>query len=173
MILLVTASRRGLDCAGVLEQALAEPVQVAANPHRATALLRKQECRAVVLEDAMAEADPEAIDAMLAAAGDAVPVYVNLAISNTERVVHEVRNALRREAEFRLKAMRAAMLQLGNELRDALTGILLSTELVLQSPGLAPDAQDKLQTVRQLAAKIRTRLESSGGNPESQPAPLI
>jgi signal transduction histidine kinase len=172
MILLVTASKRGLDCAGLLQQALAEPVQVAANPRRATALLRKQEYRAIVVEDAVWEADPEGLNIMLNAAGDSVPVYVNLAISNTERVVHQVRHTLRHQAEFRLKAMRAAEAQLANELRDPLTGILLSTELVLQSPGLSPDAQEKLQTVRLLATHIRARLESFGSIPESQPAPL-
>jgi hypothetical protein len=160
--LLVTASKRGVACAALLEQALAEPVQVAGNLRRAAALLRRQQHRAVVLDAAMAEANPEGLDQMLNSAGEAVPVYVNLAISNTDRVTQEVRHALRRRAELRRQAMQAAETLLGNELRDALTGILLSAELALQSPELPPDAEEKLKTVRQLASRIRARLESGG-----------
>lgn len=167
MILLVASSNRGLASAGLLEQTLAEPVQVAANTRQATALLRKQEYWAIVVEEAVAEADPEGLSIMLDAACDLVPVYVNLAVSSSERVTRAVRHALRNQAEFHFKAMRAAEARLANELRDALTGILLSTELVLLSPELSPAAQEKLQTVRQLASWIRDRLEASSGNPEA------
>jgi ABC-type phosphate/phosphonate transport system ATPase subunit len=159
MMLLVTASSRGFACAGLLEKALAQPLQVATNLLRATALLRRQDYGAIIVDEAIAEADPRSLEIMLKAAGNAVPVFVNLAISNSERIMREVCFALRRQEEFRVKAMRAAESQLGNELRDALTGILLSTELVLQSPELSPGSQEKLQAVRQLASHIRKRLD--------------
>ena len=49
----------------------------------------------------------------------------------------ELRLALRRNRESRLIAVRAAESQLRSEIRDALTGILLSTQL---SDALAGDA---------------------------------
>ncbi len=42
MILLVTASKRGVECATVLQEVLAEPVQLADNLRRATSLLRNE-----------------------------------------------------------------------------------------------------------------------------------
>jgi hypothetical protein len=45
-------------------------------------------------------------------------------------------------------------------LRSAVTGILLSTQLVLNSQELPPDAEEKLKLVCQLASQIRGRLET-------------
>jgi hypothetical protein len=160
MILLVTASKRGVECATVLQQALAEPVQLADNLRRATSILRNDEFSAVVLDDAMVDADPDAVDILLNTSGMAVPVYVNLALSNSARVAREVRLALRRHDEVRTIAMRAAESLLRSELRSAVTGILLSTELVLNSQELPLDAEEKLKLVCQLASQIRGRLEA-------------
>ena len=160
MILLVTASKRGVECAAVLEHDLAEPVRLADNLRRATSILRNEEYSAVVLDDAMVDADPDAADILLSTSGTAVPVYVNLALSNSARVAREVRLALRRHDEVRTIAMRAAESLLRSELRSALTGILLSTELVLSSQDLSLDAEEKLKQVRQLASQIRGRLET-------------
>ncbi len=160
MILLVTASKRGVECATVLQEVLAEPVQLADNLRRATSLLRNEEYSAVVLDGAMVDADPDAVDILLNTSGMAVPVYVNLALSNSARVAREVRLALRRHDEVRTIAMRSAESLLRSELRSAVTGILLSTELVLNSPDLPFEAEEKLKLVCQLAAQIRGRLES-------------
>ena len=159
MILLVTSSKRGAECAAALEQAIVETVKVADDLRRAASLLRNEEFNAVVLDDAMVEADPEALETLLNNSGIAVPVYVNLAISNSARVAREVRSALRRQEEARMIAMRAAESLLRSELRGAVTGILLSTELALQSD-LPLEAEEKLKSVCQLAAQIRTRLET-------------
>jgi len=160
MILLVTASKCGIECVTVLEQQLAEKVQLADSLRRATSNLRNEEYSAVVLDDAMVDADPDAVDILLSTSGTAVPVYVNLALSNAARVAREVRLALRRHDEVRTIAMRAAESLLRSELRSAITGILLSTELVLKAEDLSFDCEEKLKTVCQLAAHIRGRLEA-------------
>jgi hypothetical protein len=89
-----------------------------------------------------------------------VPVYVNLSISNSDRVMREVRQALRRHGEARLIAIRAAESLLRCEIRDAITGILLSTELALKTPELPEEAGDKMRSVCHLASQIRSRLET-------------
>jgi len=160
MILLVTASKRGVECATVLQQVLAEPVQLADNLRRATSILRNEEFGAVVLDDAMVDANPDAVDILLNTSGMAVPVYVNLALSNSARVAREVRLALRRHDAARTIAMRAAESLLLSELRSAVTGILLSTQLVLNSQELPLEADEKLKLVCQLASQIRGRLET-------------
>ena len=160
MNLLVTSSKRGAECAKVLEQSVAEPVAVADSFRRATALLRQGEFSAVVLDEGLVDADPDGLDTLLNNSGTAVPVYVNLAICNAARVVREVRSALQRHEESRVIAMRAAESLLRSELRGAVTGILLSTELALKSEDLPMDAEAKLKTVCHLASQIRSRLET-------------
>lgn len=160
MILLVTSSKRGADCAAVLELALAESVQVAESVRRAASLARSSEFTALVLDDPMVESEPDALDTLLNNAGMAVPVYVNLSISSADRVQREVRSALRRHAEARLIAIRAAESLLRSEIRDAVTGILLSTELAMKTPELPVEAEEKLRSVRHLASQIRSRLET-------------
>ena len=92
-------------------------------------MLRNNEYSAVMLDDPMVEVEGEALESLLNNLGLAVPVYVNLAVSNAERIARELRLALRRNRESRLIAIRAAESQLRSEIRDAVTGILLSAEL--------------------------------------------
>jgi hypothetical protein len=160
MILLVTASQRRAECGNALEQSAGEAVEVCETVRKAASLLRGNEYSAVVLDDPMVEAETEALETLLDNLGCAVPVYVNLAVSNADRVARELRLALRRDRESRLIAIRSAELQLRSELRDAVTGILLSTELALRIPEMPSDALEKLNAVRELASGVRARLES-------------
>ena len=160
MMLLITSSNRASEFSLALEQALGEEVEIADTTKRALAQLRNGEYSAVVLDEAFVETEAEAIDMLLHHSGMAVPVYVNIAISGPNRIVREVKVALRRHEESRLIAMRAAESLLRTELRGAVTGILLSTELALRAPEMPRDAADKLRSVCQLASDIRNRLET-------------
>jgi hypothetical protein len=160
MILLITSSSRSAEFSAALETALGEAVETAANAKRALAFLRNSEYTAVVLDEAFVESEPDAIDMLLQHAGMAVPVYVTLAISSAQRVVRDVKTTLRRHEESRLIAIRAAESLLRTELRGAVTGILLSTELALRAPDLPREAADKMRSVCQLASDIRSRLET-------------
>lgn len=160
MILLVTSSKRGAECAGILETAMAESVQVADNVRKAVGLLRNGEYTAIVLDDPMVETEPEPLDTLLNNAGMAVTVYVNMGITSADRLVREVKNAMRRHEESRLVAIRSAEGLLRSEIRDAITGILLSTELALKAPDLPIEAEEKLRCVCHLATQIRSRLET-------------
>jgi hypothetical protein len=160
MILLVTSSSRRAECGNALEQAVGESVEVCEAVRKATSMLRSNEYSAVILDDPMVEADGDALESLLNNLGLAVPVYVNLAVSNAERVARELRLAMRRNRESRMIAIRAAESQLRSEIRDAVTGILLSTELAMRTPELPSEAVEKLTSVCQLASGIRSRLES-------------
>lgn len=160
MMLLITSSNRAKEFSTALEQALGEEVEIANNSKKALVQLRNGEYSAVVLDEAFVETEGDAIDMLLHHSGMAVPVYVNMAISGPTRIVREVKVALRRHEEARLIAMRAAESLLRTELRGAVTGILLSTELALRSPEMPRDAADKLRSVCQLASDIRSRLET-------------
>jgi len=160
MILLVTSSNRRVECGIALEQAIGETVEVCETVRKAASMLRHNEYSSVILDDPMVEAEGEALESLLSNLGLAVPVYVNLAISNAERIGRELRLALRRNRESRMIAVRAAEAQLRSEIRDAVTGILLSAQLAIQTPEMPADALEKLSSVCQLAGNIRTRLES-------------
>jgi hypothetical protein len=159
MILLVTASNRRMQCGAALEQASGEAVETCETIRRAAALLRNSEYSAVVIDDPMAECEGEALEALTDNLAMAVPVYVNLAVSNAERIARDLRLALRRNRESRLVAARAAESQLRSEIRDAVTGILLSAELAMRVPEVPTEALEKLTAVRQLASTVRARLE--------------
>jgi hypothetical protein len=160
MILLITSSSRGAEYSVALEHAIGEEADVASTTKRALAQLRNGEYSALVIDEAFVESEPDAVDTLLRHAGMAVPVYVNLAISGPQRVVRDVKVTLRRQEEARLIAIRAAESLLRTELRGAVTGILLSTELALRTPDLPMEAADKMRSVCQLAGEIRSRLET-------------
>jgi arsenate reductase-like glutaredoxin family protein len=147
MILLLTSSNRRVECGNALEQAIGESVEVCETVRKATSMLRSNEYSAVIMDDLMVEVEGDALEGLLNNLGLAVPVYVNLAISNAERIKRELRLALRRNRESRMIAIRAAESQLRSEIRDAITGILLSTELVLRTPEMPPEAIEKLTSV--------------------------
>lgn len=159
MILLVTLSNRRAQCGAALEEVVGESVEVCETVRKAASMLRNNEYSAVVLDDPMVEVEADALESLLNNLGFAVPVYVNLAVSNADRVARELRLALRRNRESRMIAVRAAESQLRSEIRDAVTGILLSTELAMRTPEMPIDALDKLTSVCQLASNIRSRLE--------------
>lgn len=161
MILLVTSSAGAAQCAAALENELKQPVRGAANLRLATLLVRETEFTALVLDEALVVTDAEGLDTLLNNSGLATPIYVNFALSNSARVSREVRSALRRQAEAQAIAMRAAESSLRSHLRGAITGILLSTELVLSSQELSPESAEKLKEVCHLAAEIRARLEAA------------
>ncbi len=160
MILLVTSSQRRAECGNALEQVLGESVEVCETVRKASSLLRSNEYSAVVMDDPMVETEGEALESLMNHLGLAVPVYVNLAVSNAERIGRELRSAMRRHRESRLIAIRAAEIQLRSEIRDAVTGILLSTELAMRSAEMPAEALEKLTAVCALASNIRVRLEN-------------
>ena len=161
MILLVTPSERAFECATALTESTGERVVVAENLAQATTLLRAECYLAVVLDQYVLEAEPYQAETMIEHIGTAIPVHLNLAISGVERLVREVRAAIRRRQRDEERARQAAVAKLRSELNSTVTALLLSSELGLETPGLPPAAAEKLGTVYQLVQKLRTQLESA------------
>ena len=159
MILLITPSPRVTECAAAIEKATGEPAQTASNLRRALRLMRQQEFDVVVVDQCLPDAEREAGEMLPALSGAAVLIFINLALSGTERVVRDVRAALQRRDQEQRVAMQAAARMLSSEIKDALTGILLSSQLALAEPALPPAAEAKLRSVWELAEQMRLRLE--------------
>jgi len=159
-VLMVTQMAGGEDCAAAMERQLGLSVQVACTRREALAALRRSEFAVVVLEEALAAADPQGAELLWQQAGTAVPVQVNFAISNCARVVREVRSALARRAQEEALAMRAASSAVGSELKSVVTGILLQSELALREPMVSPRLEAKLRHLVELAGDLRERLQA-------------
>jgi len=159
MILLVTTSSRGKEYAAALERATGHTTHVAGSVPQAVAKLQAAEYDLLATDQSLLEADLRAMDTLLNRCGMAIPVYVNLALHSSERIVREVQVALRRAQQEKVAAERVAGKLLGSELRGELTGILLNSELALRHGGLAPEIAKNINSVRELAEKMRSRLQ--------------
>ena len=95
MILLITPSARGQECAATLKDATGEETHWAENLPQAVARLREHAYSAVVLDQFLLENEPAESDQVLEHLGTAFPVYLNFAVSGMERLLREVRAALR------------------------------------------------------------------------------
>jgi len=159
MILLVTTSSRGRDYAAAVESGTGQTTRLAGSVPQALAGLQAGDYELLAIDQSLLDTDFRALDTLLNRCGTAMPVYVNLALHSSDRIVRELQVALRRTQEEKLLAERVAGRILRNELRSEITGILLNSELALQQRGLAPEIADKLSSVRELAEKMRSRLE--------------
>jgi len=159
MILLITSSIRAQECAAAIERATRERTQICPKLSAAARLLRSAECSALIIDQNLLEADPAAADVVLNEAETAIPVFVNFAICGMDRVLRDVRSALRRREGERIRAVREAEANLRSQLTEALTGILLSSQLAMEVPAVPAAAQARLRSVYQLAMSIRQRLE--------------
>jgi len=158
MILLVTASSRAKECACALEQSSRQKVDIANSVPRALAKLQAKEYEALVADESLVEIDDSAIDALLNHAGMAMPIYINLGLHRTERVVREVQAGLARKHAEQIGAKRSALTELQSQLRGDVTGILLASELALRESSLPPRVADRIHSVQKLAEQIRSRL---------------
>jgi len=159
MILLVTTSGRAKECAAALEQSARQKVAIANSVGRALVRLQSGEYDALVIDESLVEIDDGAIDALLNHAAMAMPIYINLGLHRTERVVREVQAGLMRKHVERLGARRSAMCELQIQLRGDVTGILLASELALRESALPPRVADRINSVHKLAEQMRSRLQ--------------
>ena len=118
MILLVTTSSRAKECAAALDRGTGHKTYVATSVPQAISKLQAAEYDGLAIDQSLLEADFRALDTLLNHAGMAMPLYVNLALHSSERVVREVQVALRRADKEKVVAMRAA----GQVLRNQLCG---------------------------------------------------
>ena len=164
MVLLITDSASGAECARMLSSATHAKTEVAPDMRTALHRLREKEYRAVVLDDSMTATGSSQLDVLQKHLGMAVPVFVNFAISAKERVVRDVAMALRRVENEKQFARRSVEWELRSQLKADLTGILLSAQQALGTEGLPDQAEGKLKNVCELAERMRLRLTAAGGD---------
>ena len=158
MILLISASARARECAAALEAGTGHKTQVATSVPQALARLRADEYDALAIDQVLLEADFRALDTLLNHSGVATPVHVNLGLHSCERILRETQAALRRAEKEKGVAMRAAERVLRNELRNEITGILLTSQVAMRRVTDPVEVTAKLELVHDMAEKMRARL---------------
>ena len=127
MILLITSSARGQQCADSLQVATGQETHWAQTLQEAATRLREQTYSAAVIDQFLLDTEPDESDQMIEHLGTAFPVYLNFAVTGMERLVREVRSALHRRKREEAAARRAVVEQLSSEMRETLTAMLLSS----------------------------------------------
>jgi hypothetical protein len=112
------------------------------------------------VDRSVAEADPDGTEVLWKHAGLAVPLEVNFAISGTARLAREVRAALARREQEQTLAMRAAVAAIDSDLKDAVTGFLLQSQLAMAEKEIPPAIETRLKAILEQAGNLRKRLES-------------
>jgi hypothetical protein len=156
--LIVTAIEGIETRAAELASRLSLTVEVASSRATALRLLARRSYAIVVLDQILADSDPEGADLLWKNAGIAVPLQINFAIAGSARLEREVRGALLlREREQEL-ASTAAAAAIDAELKNAITGFLLESRLALAEKDIPPAIEKRLRTLADMATHLRTRL---------------
>jgi hypothetical protein len=159
MILLITPSANGQQCADSLYAATGQETHWAQTLQAGSTRLREQPYSAAVIDQFLLETEPEESDQMIEHLGTAFPVYVNFGVTGMERLLREVRSALHRRRREEGAARRAVAEQMHNQMSETLTAMLLSCELAMSVPNVPNPAAEKIRTIDNLARELRLRLE--------------
>lgn len=162
-LLLVTASARGAELQEALQARLRIPVLAAASLVQAAEQLAGSQHRAIVLDEALCDLEPESAERFLAHCTEEFPVFIRPAISSAARCAAQVECGLRRMEMEKQAALRAMQKQVHAQVRDALTAILLYGPLALQAPGLAPETIRNISSMVEAAETLRRALEAPAG----------
>lgn len=160
-ILIVSGIEGVQSCADSISKQLAVKVEVADGRRAAVAALRHHEFSIVIVDETLAECDPEGAEAIWARSSLAIPLQINFALSGAARIVREVRAALQRREREQCAARRAASFALESQVKDTIAGLLLHSELALAQPDIPHTVAEKLRVVSQLAGSLCRQLTVS------------
>jgi hypothetical protein len=159
MILLITSSARGPECAECLSAETTQETHWAQSVQEAATRLREQNYALAVIDQFLLETEPEESDQMIEHLGTAYPIYINFAVTGMDRLLREVRSALHRRKREESAALRTVVEQLNSEMRESLTAVMLSCELAMSVPDVPVPAAEKIRAIDDLARAMRLRLE--------------
>jgi len=156
--LIITASE-GVEATGsALAGQLKLTIEIASSRATALRLLGRKGYAIVVLDQNLAESDPDGTDLIWRSAGVAIPLQMNFALTGSARLEREVRAALARRQREQQLASTAAITAVDAELKNAITGFLLESRLALAEENIPPQVENRLKTLADMAGRLRERL---------------
>jgi hypothetical protein len=157
-ILIVSGVEGVRNCAEVVSKHLGMQVAIAEGRRSALDALRRKEFAVVVVDETLVECDPSAADTIWEHSSLAIPLQINFALAGAARIIREIRAALNRRAKEQQTARLAAREDIGIELRNTLTGLVLQSQLALTESGVPSQVAQKLRVVADLACTLRNQL---------------
>jgi hypothetical protein len=156
---LIITANEGIETTGsALAVQLQLTVETASSRATALRLLGRRSYAIVVLDQNLAESDPDGADLIWKSAGVAIPLQMNFALTGSARMEREVRAALARRQREQLLASTAAITAVDAELKNAVTGFLLESRLALAEENIPPHIETRLRTLEDIAGRLRQRL---------------
>ena len=134
-ILLLAGEPGAAAVARVLAQELGAIVNVVPDCRSCQEILQRQEFALLLLEEALADENVEATDALCASAGTALVLHLSFGVANPDRILRQVRSALGHRRSQEAKARATVVHALQSELGASLSGLLLETQLALHKAG--------------------------------------
>ena len=160
MILLLSPYQNAPDCAAQIERATRDSVKVVNTLRLAMSALRAQEFSLVIADENLLESTPGSAETLVQRMERAVPLILDLACLRPEKVGKLALAATkRRELESQV-AREKALAELRSDLKSELTGLVISSELVLKTPDLPWPASERLNAVLEIARRIESRLNA-------------
>ncbi len=156
--LIVTAMEDVETTAAALAGQLNATIEIATSRSTALRLLTRRSYSIVVVDQMLADPDPEAADLIWKHAGVAIPLQINFALAGRARLEREMRAALARRCREQQLAESAAAAVIDVELKNAITGFLLESQLALKEEGIPPGVEGHLRTLAEMADRLRDRL---------------
>jgi hypothetical protein len=169
--LIITAADGVEEIAATLAQKLGLSVEVVATRAGALRLLERRSYALVVLDQILADADPQGAELVWRHTGLAIPLQINFALAGSTRLEREMRAALARRQREQQLASVAATVAVDAALKNAVTGMLLESRLALAEKGLPANIESRLRTLAGIANQLRDRLGPKV-LPDTTPVPL-
>lgn len=158
-VLVVSTLSGAKNCAAAIMQQMGLEVEIVPGRREAMEALRTGTYAAVIVDDALAEADPRGAELLWKMAGLAIPMQVNFALTGTARLVRDLRAALARRGQEQGAAERAALQALDDELRNSVSGLLLHAQLALRDSPSSVQLEQRLRKMADLAGDLKQRLD--------------
>jgi hypothetical protein len=161
--LIITAIEGIETTAAPLAEQLKATVEIAATRATALRLLARRGYSVVILDQILADSDPDGADLIWKHAGVAIPLQINFALAGCARLEREIKAALARRLREQQLAGAAASAAIDGELKNAITGFLLESRLALAETGIPPGVESRLRTLAEIADRMRERLLPNAG----------
>jgi hypothetical protein len=158
MILLLSPYQNAHECAALIERATRDKVKHVPSIGLALAALRSESFEFVVADENLLESTPQSLQSLTQRMETAMPIVADLACLRPEKVANLVAATVKRQQlQFQL-AREKALAELRSEMKSEVTGLLISSELVLKSSGLPAKTREKVSAVIEIAQRMKSRL---------------
>ena len=126
----------------------------------------------MVVDQILADSDPEGCELIWKNAGTALPLQINFALAGSARLEREIRGALARREREKQLAWAAAAAAMDDEVKNAITGFLLESQLALGEVNLPPRVESRLRRLAEIADQLRERVQPTVAR-DTTSVPLI